>query len=68
VRERFGLVFGPSERRSFDRSIRALRAGLPRLPARLRYVPPYFEARRRIEGRQGADRIGRTVTRLYLGA
>jgi uncharacterized protein (DUF2236 family) len=68
VRELFDLPFGPSERRAFERSVRALRAGLPRLPERLRYVPPYFEAKRRVEGRAGVDRIAQAVAHLYLGA
>jgi uncharacterized protein (DUF2236 family) len=67
VRERFGLDFGEAERRAFARSIRLLRAWLPRLPPRLRYVPPYFEARRRIAGRGGADWMGRAITHVYLG-
>jgi uncharacterized protein (DUF2236 family) len=68
VRELFGLAFGAREQRSFQRSIAALRSWLPRLPARLRYVPPWFEAQRRIAGRSGSDWIGRVVTRAYLGA
>jgi uncharacterized protein (DUF2236 family) len=68
VRERFGLDLGAAHRRSFERSIRWLRSWLPRLPARLRYVPPYFEAQRRIAGRTGSDWIGKAVTRAYLGA
>ena len=68
VRERFGLAFGPREQRSFERSIRWLRQWLPRLPPRLRYVPPYFEAQRRIAGGDGPDWIGKAVTRVYLGA
>ena len=67
VRERFGLELGPAERRSFARTVGALRAWIPRLPARLRYVPPYFEARRRIERRVGPDRVGELMTGLYLG-
>ena len=55
MRERFGLTFDAAEQRTFDRSVRVLRATLPRLPARLRYVPPYFEARRRIAG---SERVG----------
>jgi len=67
VRERFGFSFEAAERRSFDRAVRLLRSALPRLPERLRYVPPYFEARRRLAGREGADWVVRVVTRLYLG-
>ena len=68
VRERFGLAFGAAERRAYERSVRLLRTWLPRLPARLRYVPPYFEALRRIEGTRAPDWIGRAVTRVYLGS
>jgi uncharacterized protein (DUF2236 family) len=68
VRDRFGLDFGARERRSFTRSIEALRSWLPRLPKRMRYVPPYFEAQRRIAGRAGSDWIGKAVARVYLGA
>ena len=67
VRERFGLTFDAADQRTFERSLRVLRATLPRLPARLRYVPPYFEARRRIAGRGRVDWVGRAVTRVYLG-
>jgi uncharacterized protein (DUF2236 family) len=68
VRRRFGLPFDTAERRTLERSTRALRFWLPRLPARLRQVPPYFEAQRRIAGRQATDWIGRVVTRAYLGS
>jgi uncharacterized protein (DUF2236 family) len=68
VRERFGLDLGPSTTRDFERLTATLRRWLPRLPARLRYVPPYFEAQRRLAGRPGVDRVGRLMTRLYLGS
>jgi uncharacterized protein (DUF2236 family) len=67
VRERFGLAYGESERRSLERWRRLLRATLPRLPPRLRYVPPYFDAQRRIAGTRGRDWVGSAVRRLYLG-
>ena len=67
VRERFGLPYGAREQRSFARSVAALRRVLPRLPARLRYVPPYFEACRRVAGRGDRDPIGDALTRMYLG-
>jgi uncharacterized protein (DUF2236 family) len=37
------------------------------LPKRLRFVPAYVEATRRIEGRAGRDRLGEGLARLYVG-
>lgn len=38
----------------------------PRLPGRLRHVPAYVEARARLAGRPGPDRVGRLLERLAL--
>jgi hypothetical protein len=43
-----------------------LRATYPRLPRRIRYLPAYVEARRRLAGQGGPDRIGRFLERLAL--
>ncbi|HVR28562.1 MAG TPA: oxygenase MpaB family protein [Thermoanaerobaculia bacterium] len=67
VAHRFGLALDASERRRFERLVPRLSTWLPRLPRRLRYVPPYFAARRRVERRGGVDWLGRAVERLYLG-
>ena len=37
------------------------------LPERLRFVPAYVEATRRIEGRTDRDRLGEALSRLYVG-
>lgn len=66
LREPFGLRFGRRERRVYDGSIRALRRAYPALPRRLRYVPAYFEAKRRLAGLEGPDRFGRALERLVL--
>jgi len=50
LRTDFGLSFSPIEQRAFSVSIRSLRALYPRLPGRLRFVPAYHAARRRVSG------------------
>jgi uncharacterized protein (DUF2236 family) len=64
----FGLDRGGAAgERRFERILRAARATTPLLPARLRYVPAYVEATRRLEGRTGRDRVGELLSRLYVG-
>ncbi|MFN7951339.1 MAG: oxygenase MpaB family protein [bacterium] len=67
IRAGFGLRFGVSERRVFDATIRALRATHRSWPYRVRYVPAYIEARRRLTGRTDRDRIGELLTRITVG-
>jgi uncharacterized protein (DUF2236 family) len=64
VRDDFGLSFGDRERRIYRGSLAALRVAHPVVPDRLRYVPPYLAALRRLEGRSGPDRFGRFLGRL----
>ncbi len=66
LREQFELSFEPMERALFRASLFALRRTVPRLPPRLRYVPAYVRARRRLAGRSGPDRIGEWLERLAL--
>lgn len=64
----FGLPEDSDQRRrTFERSIRWIRRIYPRLPARLRHIPPYMEARRRLEGKHHADWATRKLNRLWLG-
>ena len=48
LREGFGLSFGTREQARVETSIQAIRRAYPRIPARLRHVPAYLEAERRI--------------------
>lgn len=64
LREEFGLAFGRAERALFEGSLAVLRGTYRRVPARLRYIPAYVEAARRVRGEEGPDRFGRTVERL----
>ena len=68
LREAFELPFEEKEQRSFERWLRWLRRVLPRLPRRLRYLPPYLEAQRRLAGLHSRDRVGELLQRLYVGA
>jgi len=66
LREPYGLRFGPVEHGVFEA---ALGAGAPAyrlVPRRLRYMPAYVEASRRMRGREGPDRFGRTLERLLV--
>ncbi|WP_136972317.1 oxygenase MpaB family protein [Polyangium sorediatum] len=48
LREGFGFSFGPREQARVDTSILAIRRAYPRIPARLRHVPAYTAAERRL--------------------
>lgn len=64
----FGLPEDSDARhRTFERSLRWIRRVYPRVPARLRYIPPYVEARRRLSGKDHADWTTRKLNRLWLG-
>lgn len=66
VREGYGLRFNLADRAAFHATIAALRRALPHVPERLRMVPAYVEAKRRIEGRPPVDRAGRRVEQMLL--
>jgi uncharacterized protein (DUF2236 family) len=55
LREEFRFAWGPRERLAFAASDRALRLAVPRLPARLRELPAYSRARRRLSGAPERD-------------
>jgi uncharacterized protein (DUF2236 family) len=66
LRNEFGLRFGRAERALFRSSIFAIRRALPLVPRRLRYVPAYVRARRRILGKRGPDPFGALIERIAL--
>jgi uncharacterized protein (DUF2236 family) len=68
VRAGYGLPFAAREKRVFDASIRALRLLYPRLPSRLRQVPAYIEAERRLRGDTSPDLLARLAQRLLRHA
>jgi len=68
LREPFGLVFGRREQLLFDTSVGAIRLVYRRLPSRLRQVPAYSHAVRRLRGKEGPDPIAHWLEKLLLDA
>ena len=67
LRRDFGLDYGNAERRKSERAIALIRRFYPVLPARLRYVGPYHEARQRLAGRSDPDIPTRLANRVWIG-
>lgn len=67
LRDGFGLSFGPAEAAAAARARRRLRLVYPRLPARLRFVGPYFEAKERLAGRATPSAATRLGNRFWIG-
>jgi uncharacterized protein (DUF2236 family) len=65
LREAYGFEQGAARQAAFWLEVRALRAGLRVLPARLRFVPAYIDAKRRMQGK-GPDRVGRWLEQLVV--
>jgi len=64
----FGLERGGAAgERRFEATLRRLRRAWPHLPRRLRYLPPYVDARRRVAGRRDRDPLGELLNRLWVG-
>jgi uncharacterized protein (DUF2236 family) len=64
----FGLERGgEAGRRRSEATLRRLARLWPHLPRRVRYLPAYVEARRRLAGRAGPDPIGGLLNRLLVG-
>ena len=70
--ERIGKGFGLERdgergRKRYEAILATARAVVPRLPARVRYLPAYIEAQRRLAGDTRRDRVGELISKLYLG-
>lgn len=65
LRAEFGFEYGRVDHAAFRASLALLRRTYPRLPRRIRYVPAYVAARRRLAGK-GPDRVGRLLERLVV--
>ena len=61
----FGLPPASAARRRIDGQV--VRALFARLPRRLRYLPAYVEARRRLAGRTDRDYVGELLSRAMTG-
>jgi uncharacterized protein (DUF2236 family) len=69
VREGYGLPYGAREERVFARGKELVRRVWPHLPERVRFLPDYVEATRRLRGEQAPrDRTGRALEQAILWA
>jgi uncharacterized protein (DUF2236 family) len=66
LREPFGLRYGAVERALWRASIPPMRAAYGLLPTQARYVPAFLDARRRVRGIEGRDRLGHAFHRAGL--
>ncbi len=64
----FGLGDELGRAPAADATLRWIRRGHSRLPRRLRLLPAYVDAERRIAGRTGRDRVGEQLSRLLEGS
>jgi uncharacterized protein (DUF2236 family) len=67
LRDAFELPYGPSEHRSVERVLTAVRHAHPWVPARLRYVAPYHEALARLAGRDRPAPLTLLLNRFWIG-
>ncbi|MEE2776628.1 MAG: oxygenase MpaB family protein [Acidobacteriota bacterium] len=66
VREAFAMELSASDERRTERLVKRMRWLIPRLPARVRYLPPYHGARTRL-GLARRHLLDRPLLRLYVG-
>ena len=67
LRDDFGLAYGAPEDRAAERALALLRRIYPRIPARLRHVGPYQEARARLLGQERPKALTQLLNRLWIG-
>lgn len=68
LREAFALPGDtPANRRRYENTLWWLRKSWPHLPRRLRYLPVYFEAQRRLQGKSGPDPLTALLNRMTVG-
>lgn len=68
LREEFGLPPDTdANRRTYDRGLKMVKTVYPRLPDRIRFVPSYIEAQRRLAGKSHADLVTQGLNLAWLG-
>lgn len=68
VREQFDLPADtPKNRMMFEKDLKAIQKVYPYLPAHLKYLPPYMEARRRLKGKHNPGLLTGSLNKLMLG-
>lgn len=65
--QQFGLGEELRRPERAESTLRLVRRVYPRLPLRLRYLPAYLAAERRLEGRGGRDWLGERLERVFVG-
>jgi uncharacterized protein (DUF2236 family) len=65
LRDEFGLTYGVKQRLGFAAAIAALRPALRLTPRRLRYLPAYVAAQRRIRGQPPSEMAAWLEQRLF---
>ncbi len=67
LRSDFGLRFSARDRRVHKISLGVVRRTRRAWPARVRFLPPYISALRRLSGNAKRDVVGEGLTRLWIG-
>jgi len=68
LRDAYGLRWGLRQRALHRGTMAALELSYRRLPERLRHLPAYVDAHRRLSGNKDRDLFGRLAKRLVLGS
>lgn len=66
IRHLYRFEYGRLETRIFDLSIQAMRLGVRMVPGQVRYFPAYKDAKRRLRGLEGRDRIGAMMDKAVV--
>lgn len=66
VRAQFGYPFGRREELSFAASVRGIRRARRLVPAKVRYLPAYTDADRRVRGVDGRDPVAAFVEEFLI--
>ncbi len=66
IRHQYQMDYGAAEEALFKASLQTIRTTYPLIPERLRNLPAYEEAQRRIQGKTGKDLIGKLVEKSVL--
>lgn len=68
VRKQYGMTADtPRSRAIFERDIKLIKRVYPFLPSHFRYLPPYNEAMRRLNGKHTPGLVTGTLNKLILG-
>jgi uncharacterized protein (DUF2236 family) len=67
IRKEFGLSLDTAKQVHINRTVALVRRLHPFLPARLRYVGPYQEAKQRLAGRLMPDLVTQVCNRFWIG-